>query len=149
MVENIATITLTFSSILLFAYWFRYACLLILAAKTARDYADAVATANQLAFQKVRLKLWDQDADLDRLKEALDGDYEVLLYLLKNAANPRTGEAAIERRMLEIYYRLMRGWCGVTSHFWPATACRALGEMSIVLAHFANALGERVAVPHA
>ena len=126
MIENSATVILTFSSFLLFAYWFRYACFLILASKTARDYADAVATANQLDFPKVRFKLRDQDADLDPLKDALDRDYEVLIYLLRNAANPPTGEAAIDKWMLEIYYRFMRGWYGVTRRFWPATACRAL-----------------------
>ena len=109
MIENIATIILTFSSFLLFAYWFRYACFLILAAKTARDYADEVATANRLDFPKVRLKLRDQDADLDRLKDSLDRDYEVLVYLLKNAPNPQTEEATFEKRMLEIYYMLMCG----------------------------------------
>ena len=147
MIENVATLLIIFSSFLLFVYWFLYACLLILTAKTTRDYAGAVATANQLDFPKVQLKLREQPVDLDRLKGALDGDYEVLIYLLKNAANPQTGEAAIEKRMLEIYYRLMRGWYGATSRFSPPTACRALGEMSIVLAHFANAMGERVAAP--
>jgi hypothetical protein len=147
MIENVATLILTFSSFLLFAYWFRYACLLILSAKTTHDYAGAVATANRLDFPKVQLMLQDQDAHLDRLKDALDRDYEVLLYLLKNAANPQTGEAALEKRMLEIYYRLMRAWYCATSRFSPPTACRALGEMSIVLAHFANAMGERVAAP--
>src|SRR5258708_11941916 len=72
MIENVATLILTFSSFLLFAYWFRYACLLILTAKTTHDYAGAVATANRLDFPKVQLKLRDQDADLDRLKDALD-----------------------------------------------------------------------------
>jgi hypothetical protein len=132
---------------LLFAYWFRYACLLILTAKTTHDYAGAVATANRLEFPKVQRKLRSQAIDLDRLKDALDRDYEVLIYLLKNAANPPTGEAAIEKRMLEVYYRLMRVWYRATSRFSPPTAYRALGEMSIVLAHFANAMGERVATP--
>jgi hypothetical protein len=44
-----------------------------------------------------------------RLKDALDRDYEVLTYLLKNAANAPAGEAAIEKRMLEIYFRLASG----------------------------------------
>jgi len=47
--------------------------------------------------------------------------------------------------MLEIYYRLMCAWYSATNRFSPPTACRALGEMSFVLAHFANAMGERVA----
>jgi hypothetical protein len=147
MIENVATLVVTFSSFLLFAYWFRYACFLILTAKTTHDYADAVAVANRLNFPKVQLKLWGEAVDLDRLKDALDRDYKVLIYLLKNAANAPTGEAAVEKRMLEIYYWLMRAWYRATSRFSPATAGRALGEMSIVLAHFANAMGERVVAP--
>ena len=147
MIEKVATLLIIFSSFLLFVYWFLYACLLILTAKTTRDYAGAVATANQLDFPKVQLKLREQPVDLDRLKDALDGDYEVLIYLLKNAANPPTGEAAIEKLMLEIYYRLMRAWYSAANHFSPPAAARALGEMSIVLAHFANTMGERVTAP--
>jgi hypothetical protein len=147
MIENVATLILTFSSFLLLAYWFRYACLLILTAKTTYDYAGVVATANRLDFPKVQRKLRSQAVDLDRLKDALDRDYEVLIYLLKNAANAPTGEAAIEKRMLEIYYRLLRVWYQATSRFSPPIACQALSEMSIVLAHFANAMGERVAAP--
>jgi hypothetical protein len=122
-----------------------YACLLILAAKTARDYAGAVATANQLDFPTVQWKLQNQAVDPDRLKDALDRDHERLIYLLKNAPNPPTGEAAIEERMLEIYYRFMHAWYGAANRFLPPRACRALGRMSIVLAHFANTMGERVA----
>src|SRR5258708_34144639 len=126
MIENVATLILTFSSFVLFAYWFRYACLLILTAKTTHDYAGAVATANRLDFPKVQLKLRGQAVDLDRLKDALDRAYGVLIYLMKNAANPRTGEAALEKRMLEIYYRLIRAWYRATSRFSPRTACQAL-----------------------
>ncbi len=122
MIENVATLVITFSSFLLFAYWFRYACRLILTAKPTHDYAGAVATANQLDFPKVKLQLRDQDADLDRLKEALDRDYEVLVYLLRNTANPPIGEAAIEKRMLEIYYQVIRTWYRATNHISPPTA---------------------------
>jgi hypothetical protein len=146
MMENVATLIIIVSPFLLFVYWFRYACLLILTAKTTRDYAGSVATANQLDFPKVQLKLRNQAVDLDRLKDALDRDHELLIYLLKNAPNPPTGEAAIEERMLEVYYRLMRAWYIAANHFSPPAAGRALGEMSIVLAHFANTMGERVAV---
>jgi hypothetical protein len=147
MIEDVAPLILTVSSFLLFAYWFRYACLLILTAKTTHDYAGAVAMANRLDFPKVQLTLRGQAADLDRLKDVLDRDHEILLYLLKNGANPPTGEAAIEKRMLEIYYRVQRLWYRATGRFSPSTPCRALGEMSNVLAHLANAMGERVVAP--
>ena len=147
MIELMATAVITAGSVLLFGYWFRYTCLLILSAKTTRDYAASVAMANQLNFPAVQAQLRDTSiADLDGLKASLDRDYEVLTYLLKHSANPCKGEDAIEKRMLEINYRMMRAWYSVSRQFSPAAATRALDEMSTVVAHFANSMGERAAV---
>jgi len=144
MMEFVATVIIATSSVALFAYWFRYTCLLILSAKTTRDYAVSVATANQLGFLEVQAVLRDPiAADLDQLKDALDRDYRVLTYLLKHAANPSSGDAAIEKRMLEINYKLMGAWYSACRRFSPAAAYRALDEMSSVVAHFANSMGER------
>src|SRR5690348_8155980 len=111
MTELIATVIITTSSVALFAYWFRYTCLLILSAKTTRDYAASVASANQLTFLEVQTILRDHRvADLAAMRNSLDRDYKVLTYLLKHAANPSRGDAAIETRMLEINYRLMGLW---------------------------------------
>jgi hypothetical protein len=152
MIELIATAGIMASSVLLFAYWFRYTCLLIISAKTTRDYAVSVATANQLGFLQVQSQLSDSAPgqvglpELDRLKDALDRDYKVLTYLLKNAANGSTGEDSIEKRMLEINYRVMRAWYGVSRQFSQSAASRAIEEMALVVAHFANSMGERSAV---
>ena len=144
MMELVTTVIITASSVALFAYWFRYTCLLILSAKTTRDYAASVASANQLGFLQVQSLLRDRaSADLDRLKDSLDRDYKVLTYLLKHAATPSSGDDAIEKRMLEINYRLMGAWYGVCRRLSPTAARRALDEMSTVVAHFANAMGER------
>src|SRR5579862_5204270 len=133
------------SSVLLFGYWFRYTCLLILSARTTRDYAASVALANQLSFPEVQAQLRVATADMDRLKDALDRDYKVLTYLLKNAAKASDGQDALEKRMLEINYRLMQNWYSVSRRFSPAAAARALDEMATVVAHFANSMGERAA----
>jgi hypothetical protein len=132
------------SSVLLFGYWFRYTCLLILSARTTRDYAASVAMANQLSFLEVQAQLREiANPELDRLKDALDRDYKVLTYLLKNAANSSDGQDALEKRMLEINYKLMQNWYSVSRRFSPAAAARALDEMASVVAHFANSMGER------
>jgi hypothetical protein len=144
MIELVATIVIMSSSVLLFGYWFRYTCLLILSARTTRDYAASVALANQLSFPEVQAQLREvANADLDRLKDALDRDYKVLTYLLKNAANSSDGQDALEKRMLEINYRLMQSWYSVSRQFSPSAACKALDEMASVVAHFANSMGER------
>jgi hypothetical protein len=37
----------------------------------------------------------------------------------------------------------MRAWYSVSRRFSPAAAARAIEEMSLVVAHFANSMGER------
>lgn len=144
MTELIATAIITTSSGLLFAYWFRYTCLLILSAKTTRDYAAQVALANQLSFPQIQSVLRHREgADLDRLKDSLDRDYKVLTYLLEHSANAVAGEAGVEKRMLQVNYRMMGVWYSVSNRFSSSAARRALDEMAAVVAHFANAMGER------
>src|ERR1700674_3123503 len=140
MTEIIVTIVITASSMLLFGYWFRYTCLLMLSARTARDYARDVAMANQLSFLEVQSQLREGNADFDRLRDSLDRDYELLSNLLQNA-----NVSSLEDRMLAINYRAMRAWYGVSRGISTSTACRALEEMSQMVAHFANAMGERAA----
>jgi hypothetical protein len=143
VIELITTVIITTSSAALFAYWFRYTCLLILSAKTTRDYAASVAEANRLSFVQVQAALQQSSADLDRLKTELDRDYKILNYLLKHASGRMSGDTAIEDRMLAVNYRLVAAWYRICRHVSPAAARHALDEMSSVVAHFANAMGER------
>jgi hypothetical protein len=146
MIELIATVTITVSSIVLFAYWFRYTCLLILSAKTARDYTSDVAYSNKLGFPEVQQQLnRSASPDLDRLRAALDNDYRVVRNLLKYMPKSEEGPSPLETQMLAINYRLMGTWYQVSRHFSGTIAARALGEMSMVVAHFANLMGEQAA----
>jgi hypothetical protein len=149
MIELVATVVITVSSVLLFGYWFRYTCLLILSAKTTRDFAGEVATANQLGFLQVQSQLRESSADLDRLRDALDRDYAVLMRLLKQAGDSSSEGSSIEKRMLEINYLLVGGWYRLSRQFSSAAARRALEEMSLVVEHFANVMGEQAASPSA
>lgn len=143
MIEFASTLIITVGSVLLFVYWFHYTCRMILSAKTTRDYACEVASANQLCFLEVRARLQQGASDLDRLRHSLDRDYAVLAYLLKHAASPFAGQSALETTMLGINYRAMRMWYEVTRGLSPQSARQALNEMSMVVAHFANLMGER------
>jgi Skp family chaperone for outer membrane proteins len=149
MIELVATVVITVSSVLLFGYWFRYTCLLILSAKTTRDFAGEVATANQLGFLQVQSQLRESSADLDRLRDALDRDYAVLMRLLKQAGDSSSEGSSIEKRMLEINYRLVGAWYRLSRQFSAAAARRALEEMSLVVEHFANVMGEQASSPSA
>jgi hypothetical protein len=142
MLELIVTLVITVSSVLMLGYWFRYSCLLILSAETTRDYAADIATANQLSFRQVQAELREQQpADLSRLQASLDRDLAVVTYLIQNASGQ--GEWGMEARMLKLNYRLMSTWCSVSQRFSPEAGRRALDEMSMIVSHFANSLGEQ------
>ncbi|HYK59763.1 MAG TPA: hypothetical protein VEV85_10055 [Bryobacteraceae bacterium] len=109
MIEVIVTAAMLFGSVFLFAYWFRYTCLLILSTKTARDYAGALAEAYQLSFVDVQSRLRNcATANLERLHQSLDHDFAVVRRLLEDASSAQ-GQTALEMRMLQMNYRLMGG----------------------------------------
>lgn len=141
MIELVATVTITVSSVLLFGYWFRYTCLLILSAKTTRDFAGEVAAAHQLGFLEVQSQLRANAVDLGPLCDALDRDYLVLARLMQQG----NVSSSVEKRMLAINYKLTRAWYRVSSQVSAAAARRALDEMSMMVAHFANVMGEQAA----
>ena len=91
-----------------------------------------------LGFLEVQSQLRAQVADLGPLCETLDRDYAVLSRLLREG-----GEISAENRMLSIHYSLTRAWYRASSHVSAAAARRALEEMSMTLAHFANVTGEQ------
>ena len=143
MIELITTVIITASSVLLFGYWFRYTCLLILSAKTARDFAGQVAAANQLGFLEVQTQLRAASVNLDSLRDTLDRDYAVLSSMLKQVRGSSVEESSLETNMLALNYRVMGTWYRVSGVFSPAAARKALEEMSMVIAHFANAMGQQ------
>jgi hypothetical protein len=143
MLEFAVTLILTVGSALLFVYWFRYTCLLIVSAKTAYDYASEVAAANQLSFREVQSQLRQGAVELDALHASLARDYDMVTYLLKHAAQSSNEESSLEARMLQMNYRVTGAWYQVSRRFSSTFARQALEEMSLVIGHFANVMGER------
>jgi hypothetical protein len=143
-----ASIFIIVVSLILFVYWFRYTCLLILSAQNAKNYAPQVATANQLNFLEVRSELMQgvPVSPLEKLHRALDRDYRVLTYLLQHAATYSVPGHSIEERILMLDYQIMRVWYALSRGFSSSMARRALLEQASVVNHLANAMGERVAV---
>jgi hypothetical protein len=146
MIELVTTAVIVASSMLLFIYWFRYSCLLMLQTKTAKDYAMDVALAHHLNFANVQAQLSRVSGDLVGLRAALDQDYTVVMRLMEHTV---AGQACVEQRMLAIHYRLMSISCAVGTHLSPRVARQALDEMSLVVAQFANSIGEAAASPSA
>jgi hypothetical protein len=143
----ISSIFILVFSAILFVYWFRYTCVLMLQSKTAQDYSARVVEANQLSYPSVEFRLSeaDWDRDLGELVSSLKRDYRLLSYLLKHAAGLEVGGSTLEQRMLMIDFRIMQSWCKASRYFSPALSRAALREMAQVLHNFANTMGERVA----
>jgi hypothetical protein len=132
---------LTASSLLLLCYWFRYTCLLILAAEPVDYYTAEIVEANQLAFPEVRARLRRNDATtLEYLHESLERDFAVLAGLLQEH-NTRV-DPGIEEAMLTIHFRTLSASFRLTHRHLRASAADALEEMTRVVTHLANQLGQ-------
>ena len=143
MMEQITTGIITTGSVLMFAYWFRYTCLLILSAKTPCDYAADLVQATGLRVVEVQSKLrTDRTIDLAELHAALELDYSLIQSLLQRAMGE---QAILENRMLQIHYRINHIWYRISRVLSATAARQALDEMSMVVMHFANIAGENKA----
>ncbi len=144
MVSSILIIA--FSAVLL-CYWFRYTCLIILRTKPSFDYTADVVHANGLKFAEVRGQL-NRRTEFEHLRplhKALVEDYRLLTYLLRHTGGLHVGGITIEQRMLMIDFKVMQICYALASLLGMAQARRALQEMSNVLSHLANVMGERAA----
>jgi hypothetical protein len=116
-------------SVILFVYWLRYSCLLLLRNAQERQ-ALGVRTDERFNVASVveRLKT---EGDLDPLDAALERDYHVVTYLIEHAADLEL--ASIENKLLVLDYKLMRTWSRMTRTFAPLQSRKALAEMASVL----------------
>jgi hypothetical protein len=134
-----------FFSVVLFVYWFRYSCLLIL--QDRASYAMQPHTSGaKLSFPVVQQRLKDGEkgvALLDQLHHDLSNDYRVLCFLLR--CSPEAGLDPIERRMLMLDYWIMQAWYSVARRAAPPQAHTALEEMSNIVSYFAYSVGRNAA----
>ena len=140
----IASILIIIASTVMFLYWFRYTCLLLVQRSSA-EHALAVASTIRLSFPEVKLALQAQShtATLDHLHKSLENDYELLMGVLSQAAG---SSVSIERRILAIDYKVMQSWYKMTRTSRNlGHAKMALSEMSSILGFFAAEIGENAA----
>jgi hypothetical protein len=133
----IAAILIIAFSLILFVYWFRYSCLLLLRTNTERA---AITEDNRFSIGHVMEGLKAQ-AELDPLERALERDYHVLTYLIEHAADLEL--ASIENRILLLDYKLMRFWSHLTRTAAPEQSRRALSEMASILGVLVRKMGEQ------
>ena len=136
----LASVLIIVFSVVLFAYWFRYSCILLLrnSAAPATSPVDA-----RFRFIQVQESL-NSDLELDPLHKSLQRDYQILCYLLRHAAGLEL--ASFEDRILVLDYKVMQAWYRLTRTAAPAQARRALVEMSEVLGILVRRLGEQASI---
>jgi len=132
-------------SLLLFAYWFRYTCKLMLSAHPAKDMTGKIAEANKLKFRTVQSQLNGSAAlalpDLDKLFQSLNRDHRVITYLMKYGARYRVEGEHVECLILKVDYWLMKAIYLVTRNRYTSHAHKALREMARVLNYLTNSMG--------
>ena len=116
-------------SAVLFAYWLRYSCVMLL--RSAQERAEMVTAAADRFNVPVVPECLQTDAELDALECALDRDCKVVTYLIEHAAGLEL--ASIENKLLVFDYRLMRLWSRLTRTVAPQQSRKALSEMAAVL----------------
>ncbi len=116
-----------FFSVVLFVYWFRYSCLLIL------QNRGAYAVRERPKSEENRPEM------LDQLHRDLINDYRVVSFLLR--CSSESGVAPIERRMLMMDYWIMRAWYSLARRIAPPQARKALEEISNIVSYFGHSVG--------
>ena len=133
-------------SVVLFAYWLRYSCTILL--RTAQERAEMPTVADpRFNVSSVRERLQtkgdlgaDMGPDLGQLECALDRDYHVVTYLIQHAADLEL--ASVENKLLVLDYQLMRLWSRMTRTMAPQQSRKALSEMASVLSVLVGQMGE-------
>jgi len=131
---------IVFFSVVLFIYWFRYSCLLILQDRGA--YVAPFNSGAGLSFPTVQQRLKDGERGveiLDQLRNDLSNDYRILCFMLRCSAE--TGVDPIERRMLMLDYWIMQSWYSVARRFAAPQARKAIEEMSNIVSYVADSVG--------
>ena len=143
----IISLIMTAVSVSLFIYWIRYTCQLILSAKSARDYTQDVAAANDLRFLQVQQQLAQvrERIELDTLQSKLENDYRLLTYLLVHGPAFHANGDRMEQFMLMLNFRLLKAYYALFCRISVSTGKRVLHEMTQVIGYFANRMGERSA----
>jgi hypothetical protein len=116
-------------SVVLFGYWLRYSCLMLL--RSAREYVEMPTVADDRFSVFSVMERLKSENDLALLERALERDYHVVTYLIEHAADLEL--ASIENRLLVLDYKLMRLWSRLTRSAAPQESRKALSEMATVL----------------
>jgi hypothetical protein len=140
----IASIVIIGVSTVLFLYWFRYTCELILSARTVTNFAPGVSAANGLNLTAVSAELEVAPAGmLGHLVSGLNSDYKKLDSVLNRSAAMDADQIAFERAMLRGYFCFTSAMFSVVKHCSDGTARKVLATMARVVEYQANLIAEQ------
>ncbi len=131
----LASVLITAVSVVLLCYWFRYSCLLLIRNRSEQATGPV---DSRFSFGEVRDRL-QTALDLDPLRGSLERDYRIVTYMLHHAGGLEA--QSLEDRLLQLDYKLMRGWYALTRSAAPQQARRALSEMAAIVACLAQKMG--------
>jgi len=126
-------------SVVLFVYWLRYSCVMLL--RSAQERGEMAKSADERFNVAAVLERLKTEGDLDPLEQALERDYHVVTYLIEHAADLEL--ASIENKLLVLDYKLMRTWSRVTRTLAPQQSRKALSEMASVLSVLVGQMGDQ------
>ena len=126
-------------SVILFVYWLRYSCVMLL--RSAQERGEMAKSADERFNVAAVLERLKTEGDLDPLEQALERDYHVVTYLIEHAADLEL--ASIENKLLVLDYKLMRVWSRVTRTVAPQQSRKALSEMASVLSVLVGQMGDQ------
>ncbi len=126
----LASILIIAFSLVLFVYWFRYSCILLLRNAAEDSVTPAIEGDDRFRCAEVLASLKNGEA-LDPLHQALARDFQIFHYLLEHAAGLELG--AFEDRLLVLDFKVMQFYYRATRFIFPEQARKALTEMATVL----------------
>jgi hypothetical protein len=148
--KMIASLLIIAVSGALFAYWFRYTCVLILNTKTSRNYSPEIAAANGMSFLHLQEEASTaQVGTLVSFLSDVENDYRKVSSLLDNRCADNAENYQLERALLGWNFRWMKLVFRFSVKFSERTARAAFLEMTQIVEHHANALGEVSAMSRA
>lgn len=127
-------------SAVLFVYWFRYSCLLLL--RNAEQDA-AAEPDDRFSFAEVQRRLAAGE-EMEELHNSLQRDYQVVTYLVQHAAGLELG--GIEDRLLVLDYKIMQTRYRLMRTAFPEQARQALSEMASVMSVLVHKLSMQTGV---
>jgi len=137
----IASVLIIAFSLVLFVYWFRASCQLLL--RSHGEQASVESADNRFSYSKVQSAL-GAGAEMNSLHILLNRDFQVLTYLRQHGANLESG--SFEDQLLIIDYKIMRWYYRIMSKAAPTRARAALAEMARVVGLLAHKMGPQTEV---